>query len=360
MKPLIRPRVLKAGDTIATISLSWGGAGALPHRYEQGKRQLQEAFGLNVIETPHALEKPDALRDHPERRLDDMMWAFQNPDVKAIICNIGGDDTNRLIRLMTPAHDEIIRGNPKIFMGFSDTSVNHFMCYRAGLASFYGGCVLFTFAENGGIPAYTIDNMKRTLFGTEPVGALPESPEFIVDTIDWNIQPPVVRRRRPGTPWRYINGRKTARGRLIGGCFDSLIDSLNGTELWLPAAEYEDTILFLETCEEMPPPAQVKRWLRLLGVQGILDRVNGILFARPGNDIWKNPADADAWIARYPEYDAALLDACREFGRTDLPIVTNMDFGHTMPQLILPYGALCEINPDRKIVSILDSAVQSD
>ncbi|MDD3669107.1 MAG: LD-carboxypeptidase [Alphaproteobacteria bacterium] len=358
MKRLIKPAALKPGDTIAAISLSWGGPGAIPHRYEQGKRQFMETFGVRVVETPHARAKPDELSNHPEKRLDDLIGAFKDPDIKGIVCTIGGNDTNRLIRLMTDEHYGIIRDNPKVFMGFSDTSVNHFMCYRAGLSSFYGGCFLFTFAENGGIPAYTAENIKKTLFDPRPIGVLPESPEFIVDTIDWNIKESPVRPRRAGTPWRYINGRKPARGRLIGGCFDSFINSLNGTALWLPAAEYEDTILFLEICEEMPPPASVKCWLRLLGVQGILDRVNGILFARPGNDVWQNPADADAWVARYPEYDQALLDACREFGRTDMPIVTNMDFGHTMPQLTLPYGALCAIDPPARSVSILDSGVE--
>lgn len=358
MKKLIKPQVLQAGDTIATISLSKGLAGILPQRYQQGKRQLEETFGIKVIETPHALEKIDDLYHHPEWRLNDLMWAFENPGVKAIISNIGGDDTNRLINLMNEKHFNIIRQNPKIFMGFSDTTINHFMCYKAGLSSFYGGSTLFTFAENGGIPAYTINNMKKTLFSREPIGILSESPEFIIDTVDWNIQNAPIRPRRKGTPWRYIQGEKIVQGRLIGGCFDSFMECLNGTSLWLEATEFKNTILFLEICEDMPSPYVVKLWLRLLGVQGILNQINGILFARPGNDIWKNPSDADNWVQRYPEYDLPFLEVCKEFNRTDLPIVTNMDFGHTMPQFILPYGVLCEINPHLKTVTLLESGVK--
>ncbi|WP_317224512.1 hypothetical protein [Flavobacterium covae] len=51
---LIKPKLLKKGDKVATISLSWGGAGEIPYRYEQGKRQIQEVFGLEVVETKNA------------------------------------------------------------------------------------------------------------------------------------------------------------------------------------------------------------------------------------------------------------------------------------------------------------------
>lgn len=186
MTPLMKPKKLNQGDTVATISLSWGGASVFPERYQQGKRQIEETFGLKVIETPHALDKSEEIYNHPENRLSDLMWAFQNPDIKGIICNIGGDDTNRLLPLMNEEHFQIIHDNPKVFIGFSDTTVNHFMCYQSGLSSFYGGCTLFTFAENGGIPPYTIDATKKALFSTEQIGILPESPEFIIDTASWS------------------------------------------------------------------------------------------------------------------------------------------------------------------------------
>ncbi len=357
MKQLIKPKKLNRGDTVATISLSWGSASVFPERYQQGKHQIEETFGLKVVETPHALDSAVDIYKHTENRLADLMGAFQNPDIKGIICNIGGDDTNRLLPLMNENHFQIIHDNPKVFIGFSDTTVNHFMCYRAGLSSFYGGCTLFTFAENGGIPAYTVDATKKVLFSAAPIGVLPESSEFIIDTANWSDTTFPVRPRRKGTPWRYIQGNEPVQGRLIGGCFDSLIQSINGTSLFPLLTDFGNTILFLEICEDMPTVACVKMWLRLLGVEGILHKIKGILFARPGNDLWNNIAEADAWVAKYPEYDKALLEVCAEFGRTDMPIVTNMDFGHTMPQLVLPYGAICEINPTQKTVNILESSV---
>ena len=357
MKILIKPKALKAGDTIASISLSAGIAGVLPHRYQQGVKQIEEAFGLKVIPAPHALCSPDEIYNHPEWRLDDWMWAFENPDVKGILSNIGGDDTIRMLSLMTEKHFETIRNNPKIFMGFSDTTVNHMMCFRAGLGSFYSPALLFGYAENKGIPEIMIENTKKTLFSTDPVGILPESSEFMVEFVEWGLENPPKRERLKTTPWRYIQGDKTATGPLIGGCFDVLMGYLNGTTLWPTVDEFDHAILFLEDSEEQMPPEWVVYWLRGLGAQGILERLSGILFARPGNNQFANKQEELNWLAKYPEFDAAILKVLKEFGRTDMPVVTNMDYGHTMPQLIFPYGVKAEINPAQKTVSLIESAV---
>lgn len=357
-KPLIKPRALKIGDTIAAITLSFGAAGLFPNRYKQGVRQLQETFGVKVIPTPNTLKSPQEIYDHPEWRLDDLMWAFQNPEIKGIICNIGGTDTIRLLSLMTQKHFDIIRNNPKIFMGISDSTNNHLMCFKAGLSSFYSASVMFGYAENGGIPQIMVDNTKRTLFSTDPIGVLPESTEFIVDFVDWGGDNQPVRPRVPSTPWRYIGGEKTVTGRLIGGCTDVLMMFTVGTSLWPNLDDFNDAVLFLENSEEQPSPDYMLYWLRNLGAQGILERVNGLLFARPGNDRFKDEADKQAWLAGYPKFDEVILKTLKEYGRQDMPVVTNMDFGHTVPQLIFPYGAMCEINPAKKMVSILEGAVK--
>lgn len=357
MKPLIKPKTLQKGDTIAAITLSFGAAGLFPYRYQQGVRQLEETFGIRVVPTPHALEMPDAIYNHPDWRLDDLMWAFQNPEIKGIICNIGGTDTIRLLSLMNETHFNIIRENPKIFLGISDSTGNHLMCFKAGLSSFYSASLLFGYAENGGIPEIMVENTQKTLFSTEPIGKLPESDYFIVDYVDWGSAEQPVRPRIPSTPWRYIQGTQTVQGRLIGGCTDVLMMMNIGTSLWPALSDFEGSVLFLENSEEMPPPDDMLYWLRNLGAQGILERLNGLLFARPGNDRFKDEQHKKDWLATYPKFDEVILKALKEYGRTDMPVVTNMDYGHTVPQLILPYGALCEINPNQKAVSILESGV---
>src|SRR4051794_24882965 len=145
---MIKPPKLNPGDKVAAITLSWGGAGLMPHRYEAGKRQLQDEFGLTVVETPHALHDPDWISRNPQARVDDLMQAFADPTIKAIISMIGGEDS---VRILPYIDLDVIRTHPKIFMGYSDTTVTHFACWKAGLSSFYGPSFMAGFAENAGM-----------------------------------------------------------------------------------------------------------------------------------------------------------------------------------------------------------------
>ncbi len=358
MKKLIKPQALKSGDIVATVSLSWGGAGLIPGRYNHGKKQFEDAFDVKIIEMPNSL-KTDELYDNPKLRLDDLMDAFQNPDVKAILTNIGGDDTIRLLEYMTDEHFEIIKNNPKIFLGMSDTTANHFMCMKAGLSSFYSPTTMFGFGENCGIPEYIKSSVKKALFETDVIGTIPESLDFICEKIYWDDKNDIMRTRTKSTGWRYIQGDKIARGRLIGGCTE-LLTMMNGTKLWPELSEWEDTILFLENSEEQMSPEIFSFFLRNLGAAGILQKIHGILFARPGGEFTDDKtAERDKWISKYEKFDAKLLKICKEYNCEHIPIVTNMDFGHTVPQFLIPYGAMCEIDPIKKKVSIMENAVQS-
>jgi muramoyltetrapeptide carboxypeptidase LdcA involved in peptidoglycan recycling len=137
-----------------------------------------------------------------------------------------------------------------------------------------------------------------------------------------------------------------------------LLTMMNGTSIYPAVDEFEDTILFVETSEEMPTPETFSYFLRNLGAMGVLERINGILFGRPGGDFTADEQDAKKeWLAKYKNFDEKLLKVCKEYGREDMPIITNMDFGHTVPQIILPYGVLTEIDPVNKTVSILENAV---
>ncbi|MDV3250045.1 LD-carboxypeptidase [Devosia sp. BK] len=156
---LQKPRRLVPGDRIAVVSPSWGGPGTLPQRYAAGKRQLGETFGLQVVDMPHTLASAEDLAAHPEWRAADLHQAFADPSIAGIFASIGGDDS---IRLLPHLDLDIIRRNPKVFLGFSDTTTIHLACLAAGLASFYGPSIMAGFAENGGMHAYTVDSLRKT------------------------------------------------------------------------------------------------------------------------------------------------------------------------------------------------------
>ena len=342
-----KPARLRAGDKVCAVSLSWGGPGAFPLRYAAGKRQLEEAFGLQLVESPHALADPDWLAAHPQARADDLMEAFADDSIRGIISTIGGDDSIRLLPFLDL---EVIRKHPKIFMGYSDSTVTHFACLKAGVVSFYGPSIMAGFAENGGIFPYTLASLRRTLFSTEPMGELHSNPDgWTSEVLSWHDPANQQQRRRlrPCTGWRWVQGQGIARGPLIGGCLE-VLDWLRGTSVWPELSVWQGAILFLETSEDEPSPGAVGRMLRALAACGMLGRVAGILIGRPhGQET--DPVDHD---------DAILQVVAHEQGLADLPIVSAMDFGHTDPMMVLPYGVVAEIDCDNRRVSIIESAAE--
>jgi len=184
---LIKPPKLNPGDKIAAVSLSWGGAGddEIRWRYLQGKERLEKLFGLEVVEMPHTLAGTEYAYNHPEARADDMMKAFAEPSIKGVFSCIGGEDT---VRLLPFIDFDVIRKNPKVFMGYSDTTVNHLMCYKAGLSSIYGPAILTDFAENIRMSDYTVHWLKKTLFATEPIGEIAPSGTWTSERLQWAIE----------------------------------------------------------------------------------------------------------------------------------------------------------------------------
>ena len=345
---MIKPVKLQAGDKVAAISASWGGPATFPHRYEAGKRQLQDAFGVTVVETPHALHSAEWLERNPRARADDLMEAFSDPTIKAIISTIGGDDSIRLLPYLDLG---IIRSNPKIVMGYSDTTVTLLACLAAGLVTFYGPAIMAGFGENGGLFPYMTDSVQRTLFSSAPIGTIePNSDGWTVEFLDWAEAENQSQRRKLtiSDGWNYLQGEGVRRGHLIGGCLE-VLDWLRGTEVWPSSEAWQDAILFLETSEEAPTPTRVLRVLRAFAAMGILGKLSGILVGRPGGQV---PPE------KFGEYDEVLLKVvAEEEGLADLPIITRMDFGHTDPMFVLPYGVEAEIDCDRQQFAILEGAV---
>lgn len=356
MKHLVKPNKLKPGDLVATVSLSSAMAGKIPGRYNYAKKQFEDTFGVKLIEMPNSL-KTDDLDNNPQLRLDDLMMAIKNPSIKAILTNIGGDDTVRLLRHMTDEHFEIIHNNPKIFLGMSDTTGNHLMFFHAGISSFYSASLMFGYGENCGIPKIMVENTKKTLFDNSPIGELPQSDEFIVEKIYWDDKNDILRKRTKTDGWHFIQGNKPVRGRLLGGCME-LLSMTNGTKIWPTYENWEDAILFVEDSELMATPDQFGDFLHNIAAMGILENLSGILFGRPGGEfVAGKESEQGNWLSLYPQFEEKLIKICAEYGRSDMPIVTNMDFGHTVPQIILPYGAFTEIDPIKETVSILESGV---
>jgi len=346
-RPLAKPRHLRPGDRIAVVSPSWGGPGTFPHRHEAGVRQFEETFGVSVVEMRHTRAPADFVAAHPEARAADLMAAFADPSIAGIVAAIGGEDSVRLI----PHLDlDVIAANPKVFLGFSDTTSIHLACLAAGVTSFYGPSIMAGFAENGGMHRYTADGVRRALFSAAPIGPVPRNTEgTTAERTEWG-DPGIQSRRRvlqPARAPRLLQGSGTATGHLIGGCAE-VLEMLKGTAWWPPLAAWDGAILFLETSEDVPSPSFVRYWLRNYAAQGILQRLSGLLLARP--DTGGDPDYAG-------RLEAAVVAALEEAGRGDLPVLSGLDFGHTAPMLTLPYGVAASIDCAAASLTIHEAGV---
>ncbi len=342
---LQKPKKLQAGDLIATASLSSGMAGedAFLARYLCGKSRVEGLFDLKVTELPHTLKGEDYVHNHPEERARDLADAFMDESIKGIFSCIGGEDSLRMI----PYIDyESIRNHPKIFLGYSDSTITHLICYKAGIMSYYGPSILAEFAENGGLFKYTEKWVKKVLFSDEPIGEVEPPAEWTSEFIPWeagNEERP--RKMLPNGGYEVLQGTGIKRGRLLGGCME-VLEMAKGTEIWPAKAEWEGKLIFFETSEEKTSPEMLRRWLRNYGVQGIFEKAAGLLFAKPYDEQY------------YEEYKEVILEVvCDELGLCNLPIFYNMSFGHTAPMSIMPYGAMAEIDCEQKKFRIVESGV---
>ena len=125
-----------------------------------------------------------------------------------------------------------------------------------------------------------------------------------------------------------------------------MLEFLKGTDFWPTNEFWSGKILFFETSEETPPIDHVKWMLRNYGTQGIFEKVSAVIFGRARD---YSPEEKDMLDKTIKSVVAD------EFEKPNLPIVTNMDFGHTDPQFILPLGIKAELDCQNKKFRLVES-----
>lgn len=341
--PAIRPRHLAAGDMVAVLTPSWGGPAAFPHVFDRGLDILR-GWGLQIREYPSTRAPAARLAAEPRLRADDLNAAFADPAIRAIFTSIGGDDSIRLLPLLDRG---VIAANPKIVLGYSDTTTLLAAARQAGIVAFHGPSVMAGISQLGNLPPAYGEHVRTILF--EPASEHRYVPygAFVEGYPDWS-DPAQVGRANPLQPddgWHVVQGGGRVTGELFGGCIE-VLDWIRGTDAWPATADWTGRLLFTEPSEEIPTPLQIARILRAFGVLGVFERIAGILVGRARD--------------HSPEQKAALEATFRavvgdEFGRPDLPIVANLDFGHTDPQWVLPLGVRAELDVDARSLRLIEA-----
>lgn len=341
---LLRPRALRPGDAVALFSPSSGLAARFPRAFEQGVAVLRQELGLEVRVLETARADQAWLRAHPRARADDLHRAFRDPAIRAVLATAGGED---VVRLLPYLDLTVFQTCPKILMATSDATPLLAAAAQAGLVTFHGPSVMSGLAQARGLPTAFLAHVRAMLFeGPDsyeyhPYGSyLERDPERASDA-------ELPRPRRDGRGWRFLQGQGRVRGRLFGGGLEAL-ELVKGTSFWPAASSFDGRVLFLEISKVLPGPEAVRRTLRGYGVAGLFDRLAGLLVGRPrGYD----EAQRDALEQELVEVVAS------DFGRRDLPIVANVDFGRTDPQLVVPLGGLIEIDCAARRLWLAEAAV---
>lgn len=339
---MIKPQKLSVGDTVATISPSWGCAGDpyVKWQYDLGVKRLQE-IGLNVISAPNSMKGTRFLADNPKARAEDFMWAFENDNVKAVIANIGGNDSVKFIPYL---NDNSIINNPKILCGYSDVISLHLYCYKLGLSTFYGDNLLTTIAEVGQWHPYSKYWFKKAFFDNSPIGTIEPSDDCTYEDIKY-ADPNFIRKYIPNKGYYRVQGSGTVRGRLFGGN-GNLMEYEKEHIFNLRKSDFKDSILFFEEIPEICNTQYIVEFFDWLGTNGYLQEINGIIIGKMRScESFKPFADEIRKIVTY-KYNLPLL-----------PIMGGLNFGHTSPMFVIPYGAEAELNIDNLYFSILENGV---
>ena len=342
----LKPSKLKIGDTVAVISPSWGGPSVFPHIYENGLKILKEKFDLNIKEYPTVRMTPDELSKNPKLRAKDINNAFADEEVKAIFVTIGGDDAVRVLKYL---NKNIIRRNPKIFMGYSDTSAYNMYLNTLGIVTFNGPAVMAGFSQMKNFPGYD-EHVKNILFGKDKKHKYKVCEKWVADCPDWSKVENTGKVGRFNTTegWHWLQGNTIIRGELFGGCIE-IMAMMRGSQFWPKPNFFKNKIIFFETSEEKPSPEYIKYELRNWGIQGIFDQIKGIMIGRTRGYTLEETSKLEQYV----------IDViAKEFGHPEIPIISNMDFGHTEPQIILPLGVKAEIDCKNKTVKLAEAAIK--
>lgn len=356
---LIIPKALQPGATIAFISPSLRINNDYPAVMQRATAVL-EGRGYKVRTF---FNQDTGIQSSISNRLSEIREAFTDSNISAIICTIGGNTFSELLPSLisdTELH-AAIRAHPKIVVGYSDiTGLHWFLNSVVGLRSFYGPGAI---PELGGVgdPAdgespvsFCVKHLFRVIESNEPIGDIARSPLYAPRVDPFWKDPGSTEKPElaPAHAWRWIRGGK-AEGRLFGGCL-TVADRLQGVRPLVP--DWRGRIVFLETSladhdlNAGKPINRVQAGFADLIAGGVFEEAAGLVVGRPYG--YNSPEEQE----QYANVIKGLFCEGR-LAEKKFPILFNVDIGHTVPMVTLPYDALAVLNSENDRFAILESGV---
>lgn len=325
----IVPQPLQKGDEIRVIAPSRGIKIIGKDAREIATRRFEE-MGLNVTYGRHTVDENwDSFGTSAlDQRVDDLMEAFGDPKVKAVFTIIGGFNSNMLLPFLDYG---LIKKNPKIFCGFSDiTALLNGIYAQTGLVTFSGP----HFSSVGMLKGidYTLEGLQKMLFGAGRNEVVP-SEEWSDDL--WFLDQEKREFIKNDGYWNLCAGE--AEGTIIGGNLGTF-NLLQGTP-YRPAFT-ENTIFFAEdNFTSSGDDAAFLRNLQSVAQQPDFGNVRALVIGRFQKASLMTREKLEYIIRAIPQLEG-------------LPVLANVDFGHTTPLLTIPLGGTAKLSDGKLTLSV--------
>jgi muramoyltetrapeptide carboxypeptidase LdcA involved in peptidoglycan recycling len=324
------------------LSPSWAAPAYFPEVHEQAMRRLRDELGLEPVEYPTTRHQGS-----PAERARDLNAAFADPGIRAVMATIGGDDQITLLRHLDGA---VVKADPKPFVGYSDnTNLLNWLWFH-GVASIHGGSTQVHLGPGPSPDEEHVASLRAALFG----GSIELRPVARTRDVGWKWDDPRALTDAPpdqeAEPWTWAGAPAVVAGPTWGGCLEIVHWNL-ATGRWIhPVEEYAGCVLVLEPDEERPSPEAVYRMLRNLGERGMLEVFPALMWGRPPVGDFELRPTPDQAASTRAAYREVVLRAVAEY-HPDMIVVLDVDFGHTSPQWVLPYGGRVTVDGERRVVT---------
>lgn len=327
----------RPGAKVAVLSPSFAAPAVAPAVHEQGLARLAAITGLVPVEYPTTRHLGAPAR----ARAADLNAALSDPEIRAIVATIGGDDQ---ITVVPHLDATAATRDPKPFLGYSDnTNVLNWL-WTLGVPGFYGGSTQVHLGPGPQVDAIHEQSLRAALLTGERL-ELTEPGESEDHGLDWADPRAMTEfgEREPTDPWTWAGPARSVTGRTWGGCIEVLQWILTAGRFPSDPTVIAGCVLLVEASEELIPAREFGRILRALGERGLLAVVDAVVVGRPPtSDFTTRPSAPERARRRAEQRDTAIsvLNAYNP----DAAVVVGPPFGHTRPQWIVPYGGFMTVD----------------
>lgn len=298
------PNKLKVGDTIGIVSPSAPVTEDLKERFNYGL-QIFKDMGFKVVLSKNVYSNTLGYSATIDEKVEDIHEMFSNKEVKAIICSQGGQNSNTILPYL---NYELIKNNPKIIMGISDsTAILNAIYAKTGIVTYHQSDVIWSFY--GKTSQKQINDFKLRLLNAKN-GKIEHF-----------------------TKWKCIKDG-IAEGKLIGGNLWTLTKLLE-TEY---CPDFNNSILFLEEYAAESPLDEIDSKINLLKQHKVFEKIKGL---------WLGYYEQDTETSKFED---VIINNLKEY---TFPILKCNDFGHNCENIVMPIGAKIKLDATKCEVEII-------